>query len=187
MKIFISTRVGVCNHKQHKERCLFSAIIGFRACHLESLCTQRVYIRKHRLLFTCRVSLKVWVSCLRATTCQGLDIQATDRSESRKMCPFGSVEFIHKFTPPNVLMCLSIFHVIFCTFCLRHTECLQWNALILSYRVSTMKLPDFGDVLIIYKWGFHLLRVLCTLQEVKFPPKVLDYLMGHRWGAPLIS
>jgi hypothetical protein len=50
------------------------------------------------------------------------------------------------------------------------------------YRVSTMKRPGFGDVLKIGNF-FRVLRVSCVLQEFKIPPKFLDYLTGHRWGA----
>jgi hypothetical protein len=34
---------------------------------------------------------------------------------------------------------------------------------------------------------FQVLRVSCVLQELKFLPKVLCYLTGHRWGAVVIS
>jgi hypothetical protein len=49
-----------------------------------------------------------------------------------------------------------------------------------------VKHPDFGDILKIDKWSFQVLRLSCTLQEFKFPPKFLDYLRGHRWGVPLV-
>jgi hypothetical protein len=40
-----------------------------------------------------------------------------------------------------------------------------------SYRVSTMKRPDF-DVLKTGKFFSYMLRVSCILQEFKFPPKL---------------
>jgi hypothetical protein len=47
-----------------------------------------------------------------------------------------------------------------------------------------MKRLDFGDVLRIGKWGgrVQVLRISCLLQQLKFPPKFLGYLTGHRWG-----
>jgi hypothetical protein len=59
--------------------------------------------------------------------------------------------------------------------------------IILLYRVFTIKRPDFEDVLEIYKFFFRVLRVSYILQELKFPPKFLGYLTGHRWGAVVIS
>jgi hypothetical protein len=56
-----------------------------------------------------------------------------------------------------------------------------------KYVVSTMKRPDFEDVLKIVKWEFQVLRVSCVLQEFKFPPKFLSYLKGHRWGSVVVS
>jgi hypothetical protein len=58
--------------------------------------------------------------------------------------------------------------------------------LILTYRISTMKRPEFGGILKMYKFFFQVLRVPCLLKEYKSPPKYLGYLTGHGWGAPTV-
>jgi hypothetical protein len=47
-----------------------------------------------------------------------------------------------------------------------------------------MKRPDFGDILKIDKCSFSDVKGLFHSTGLKFPPKFLGYLTGHRWGAP---
>jgi hypothetical protein len=58
------------------------------------------------------------------------------------------------------------------------------KSVIVKYRVSKMKIPEFEDVLKIEKCSFHVLRVPCLLHKFRFPLKLLDYLTGRRWSAP---
>jgi hypothetical protein len=67
------------------------------------------------------------------------------------------------------------------------TGYIQWNVLILPYRVSKMKCLDFGDVLKYTNGFLQVLRVSCILQEFKFSPKFVGYPTGHRWGAIVVS
>jgi uncharacterized membrane protein YgdD (TMEM256/DUF423 family) len=63
----------------------------------------------------------------------------------------------------------------------------EQKAMVLSYKMSTMKSSDFGDVLKIGECLFcQVLRVSRLLQESKFPPKCLGYLTGHHWAAPTV-
>jgi hypothetical protein len=56
------------------------------------------------------------------------------------------------------------------------------HPLFFSFRVFTLKLLDFGDVLKTGMWCYLVLRMSCILQEFKFPPTFLGYLTGHRLG-----
>jgi hypothetical protein len=50
-----------------------------------------------------------------------------------------------------------------------------------------MKSIHFGYVRKICKRVFQALTATYILQELKFPPKFIGYLKGHRWGALVIS
>jgi hypothetical protein len=55
------------------------------------------------------------------------------------------------------------------------------------YRVSTITLHNFSDVLKIGKcFPFQVLRVPCVLQEFKFPNKFLGHFTGDSWGEPKV-
>jgi hypothetical protein len=66
-----------------------------------------------------------------------------------------------------MIQLMSKYHVILINI---YTGCLQRNAQILLYRMSTMKHYDFRDVLKI-EFLFQVLRASFLPQEFKFPPK----------------
>jgi hypothetical protein len=55
-----------------------------------------------------------------------------------------------------------------------------------KYRVSVIKLPDFGDVLKRSKRFSQVLSISCLLQRFMSAPEVLGYLTGYSWGPPAV-